>query len=168
MSGELIKFIRETTADGFKLVMDKASENTLHALFKKKRTEGWFKFVTPKEARSLQQNKYYWSHVLPLMCENVGKLDQYLELRNDKPRFDAAHRKLSLGFAIKTNRTHLIDWMPTYDNHDKKWIEVPYVSFSFEKMPSEDATEYLAWLESAFFSATGSKFDEMTPTYKAA
>ena len=122
--------------------------------------ESNFELITPKKARSLKQNAYYYGVVLRMLGEYVEKFSGMVTvLDSGKLDTKALHRYLTFEFCLHNNRPDLCEFYETY--HNKERIKVPIVSWSFEKMSAKDAKAYLDWLEMKFKVTVGCSFDEM-------
>ena len=116
-----------------------------------------YKRMTEGESRSNEQNKFYWSHVLRIICEYVDGMESFAVEHNGRFNYDGAHRYLTLKFAIDNDRTDLLTEIRT--KYNKEWITVPMASFSFDKMSHKDATQYLDYLEKKLIKKAGCGFE---------
>lgn len=143
---------------GFKGVMDSESIRLMGNLYEKGKTDLYFERITEKRARSNQQNAFYWSHVLRIICEYIDGMES-LAIDDGRGSFDfsGAHRYLTLRFAIDNNRLDLVDNIRT--KYNGQWIDVPITSFSFDKMKHDDANQYMKWLEAKVIKSVGCGFN---------
>ena len=121
------------------------------------RKEVNFKRITPKEARSTEQNNLYWGKILRLLGEYVETLTPYVA---EDQTFNDLHRYLTFEYCLRNNRDDLCTYYPTWHNGER--ITVAIASWSFDKMSAKDANSYLSWLESLFRPHVGGlSFKEM-------
>jgi hypothetical protein len=148
----------QNSKGGVKSYLDPETTQTIQRLYDSGKKDHYWERISEKKARSNQQNKYYWKNVLRIICANVDGMSAFAtQSASGAFNYEKAHRYLTLKFCLETSRTSLIEVYKTYVGG--KWIDVPYCSFSFDKMKHEDATAYLKWLEDKLISICGHGFD---------
>ena len=157
---DTIQFNLSHDAGTVKCELDSASvavhERAVKIAIKKGHHRIKYKRMTEGEARSNEQNKFYWSHVLRIICEYIDGMDGFAVEHKGRFNYDNAHRYLTLKFAIDNNRDDLLTEIRT--KYNKEWITVPMASFSFDKMSHKDATAYLDYLEQKLIKKVGCGF----------
>ena len=95
-----------------------------------------FAQITPADARSLKELRFYRGVVLRLVGTYVQDMEQFADCDDSgKLTFDRLHRYLLLRFALDTNKGQYISLARTF--YKGEWIDTPYVSHSFDKIRHE-------------------------------
>jgi hypothetical protein len=113
----------------------------------------FLKIITPKKARALKHHNRYHAVILPTMGQNMLSVEGFVTADSDGVNYSKLHRYFLLKFAHNTGHLELVKMKLTFYNG--QWLEMPYVSESFDTMSQKTFEEFEKWLDMIYTEETG-------------
>ena len=132
----------------------RATPASIKLLHSEKDERLFFKKLSAKDGRSLQQLRYYWSQILPTYCNHIDGMEKLVIETNGKYSYDIVHRWLTLQWVSETKRDDLVQTIPSINQKTHKIIWSAIVSIAFDKTSHKDMNAYLEWLGVKFVEKT--------------